>query len=217
MWDFGDGAASNAQSPTHTYFSPGTYRVVLTAAGPGGTVSKAASAQVTVSAAPGLPVGSGCSNGTPTEVLFGDQTVGTDDVSPAGSAIAFSTTANGCGKVGSLSVYLESDSTTTRLIVGVYSDENGHPGALLAQGSTSSPIAGAWNTISIQLREVYTGWVYWIAILGTQTGSLHFDTKAGSCSAETSAQSNLTTLPSTWNTGSVKGACQVSAYGSSAP
>jgi len=217
MWDFGDGAASNAQSPTHTYFLPGTYRVVLTAAGPGGTVSKTASAQVTVSATPGLPVGPGCSTGTPPQVLFGDQTVGTNDVSAVGSAIAFSTIASGCGNVGSLSVYLESNSTAARLIVGLYSDENGHPGRLFVHGSTSSPIAGAWNTISIPRLEVGTGLIYWIAILGTHTGLVHFDTKAGSCSAETSAQSNLTTLPLTWNTGSVKAACQVSAYGSSSP
>jgi PKD repeat protein len=218
MWDFGDGVVSNEQSPTHTYYLPGTYTVVLTAAGPGGTVSKTASAQVTVSAAPGLPVGTGCSTGIPTMVLFGDQTRGTDDVSAAGSAKAFSMTASGCGNVGSLSVYVENTSTATSLIVGLYSDANGHPGALLAQGSTSSPNPSAWNTISIPPRAVNTGGVYWIAILGTQTGSVHFDTKVGSCSVETSAQSNLTALPSTWTTGSVTGAfCQVSAYGSSTP
>ncbi len=217
VWDFGDGVTSSEPSPTHTYLLPGTYTVMLTASGPGGTVSKTASTPITVSAAPGVPVGTGCSSGTPPAALFGDQTVGTDDVSALGVATAFSTTASGCGNVGSLSVYLDSKSTATRLILGLYSDADGHPGTLLVQGSTSSPVAGAWNTISISPRSVGTGAVYWIAILGTQTGPVHFNTKAGSCAAEISAQSNLTALPSTWTTGSFKGACQVSAYGSSTP
>lgn len=31
LWDFGDGTSSNLQNPSHTYSSPGTYDVVLTA------------------------------------------------------------------------------------------------------------------------------------------------------------------------------------------
>ncbi len=36
-WDFGDGATSAEQNPTHTYDSPGIYDVTLTATGPGGS------------------------------------------------------------------------------------------------------------------------------------------------------------------------------------
>lgn len=36
LWDFGDGASSTAQNPSHTYYGPGTYTVSLTVAGPGG-------------------------------------------------------------------------------------------------------------------------------------------------------------------------------------
>ncbi len=35
-WDFGDGGASSAQHPSHTYETPGTYTVSLTATGEGG-------------------------------------------------------------------------------------------------------------------------------------------------------------------------------------
>jgi len=40
LWDFGDGTTSITQNPTHTYTSAGTYTVVLTANGPGGSASK---------------------------------------------------------------------------------------------------------------------------------------------------------------------------------
>jgi PKD repeat protein len=37
MWEFGDGAISYAANPTYTYYEHGTYRITLTATGPGGT------------------------------------------------------------------------------------------------------------------------------------------------------------------------------------
>lgn len=39
-WDFGDGASSNAQNPSHVYTQPGLYTVSLTVDGPGGTDSE---------------------------------------------------------------------------------------------------------------------------------------------------------------------------------
>ncbi|MFO7999752.1 MAG: PKD domain-containing protein [Marinilabilia sp.] len=36
-WEFGDGNISQEKAPTHTYRTPGTYHVKLTATGPGGT------------------------------------------------------------------------------------------------------------------------------------------------------------------------------------
>ena len=35
-WDFGDGSVSEEQHPSHTYSTPGSYKVVLTVRGPGG-------------------------------------------------------------------------------------------------------------------------------------------------------------------------------------
>ena len=48
-WDFGDGSTSTAQYPGHTYSSPGTYTVSLTATGPGGSNTNAQTNCVTVS------------------------------------------------------------------------------------------------------------------------------------------------------------------------
>ncbi|TAJ05758.1 PKD domain-containing protein [Marinilabiliaceae bacterium JC017] len=36
MWEFGDGNVSSEKEPEHTYYTPGNYRVKLTASGPGG-------------------------------------------------------------------------------------------------------------------------------------------------------------------------------------
>jgi PKD repeat protein len=36
-WDFGDGATSSQQNPTHLYAEAGDYVVRLTVSGPGGT------------------------------------------------------------------------------------------------------------------------------------------------------------------------------------
>jgi uncharacterized membrane protein len=36
-WDFGDGASSTDQHPTHAYEKPGTYVVILDVTGPDGT------------------------------------------------------------------------------------------------------------------------------------------------------------------------------------
>jgi PKD repeat protein len=36
-WDFGDGGSSTLASPSHVYTTPGTYTVVLTETGPGGS------------------------------------------------------------------------------------------------------------------------------------------------------------------------------------
>ncbi|QWZ06426.1 PKD domain-containing protein [Nocardioides panacis] len=51
-WDFGDGATSTAQSPTHTYGAPGSYTATLTATNAGGTTSATKSFSVSAPAAP---------------------------------------------------------------------------------------------------------------------------------------------------------------------
>jgi hypothetical protein len=53
-WDFGDGATSDEQNPTHTYAAHGDYVVTLTVTGPGGTDAETQ----TVSVKPPAPVAS---------------------------------------------------------------------------------------------------------------------------------------------------------------
>lgn len=51
LWNFGDGATSALQNPSHAFVAAGTYTVVLTATGPGGSGSTSRTVAVTGAAA----------------------------------------------------------------------------------------------------------------------------------------------------------------------
>jgi hypothetical protein len=151
-------------------------------------------------------------------MLLGDPSVeGQPDSSlPLGQAEAFQTMANASGSVQSLAFYLDSTSTVSQVVTGLYADTGGHPGTLLSQGKTTQLVAGAWNPIPLPATNVVAGTPFWIAIMGTSSGTMVFrDAAAGICSSETNAQSSLTALPSTWTTGTVFSTCPVSAFGDS--
>ena len=70
LWDFGDGATSNAISPVHSYSVGGTYNVVLTITNPGGCVSTVTQqVNVFTCAVAGLSVTNECV-GAPSTVTF---------------------------------------------------------------------------------------------------------------------------------------------------
>jgi len=86
--------------------------------------------------------------------------VGTSGVRPqadqngAGAAEAFRTTASASGTVTSMTVYVNAGSAATKLTVGLYNDNNGHPGTLLTQGSKTAPAAGASNDVTVPAAAV---------------------------------------------------------------
>lgn len=232
QWDFGDGNKSAEANPTYTYYRAGTYEVRLTAIGPGGTTSpphmirivvgagasgaQSGSQNLSVPSTARSPAALDCTaEGEQQEFVLGDNVLGTPDPARRGVAVAFSTSALDCGTVGRFSVYLDAKSSANKLVVGLYSDEGGHPGTLLTQGVMINPVAGTWNTVPVTPRSVTKGEVYWIALLGGQSGTVYYHTRAGSCAAETSAQSGLLSLPPAWFTGEIVGACPVAAYATS--
>jgi len=75
LWDFGDGATSTDQSPTHVYAVAGPYTVKLTVTGPGG--NDEVTQQVTVSAPPVAPVAAFTATPTYLSVAFTDTSTGT--------------------------------------------------------------------------------------------------------------------------------------------
>src|SRR4051795_6786157 len=150
------------------------------------------------------------------QTLIGNSTVQTTaDSNEAGTAEAFKATASASGTTTQMSVYVASGNTAPTVVVGIYSDANGHPGTLLTKGTRSAPTAGAWNTVTVPAASLTAGQTYWVGLLGTG-GTLQFRSGSGAaCRSEGSQSSRLSTLPSTWATGATWGTCPPSAYATS--
>ena len=141
-----------------------------------------------------------------TQVLVGAQQVQPSvDSNPAGVAEAFRFTAVGTGPAGTLSVYLDSTSAATSVTVGLYTNTAaGDPGTLLTAGTIATPHGGAWNTVTVPAAAVTAGTDYWLAVLAPRkAGTIAFRDLPGGTGGptQTSAHPSLTSLPSTWKTG----------------
>jgi fibronectin type 3 domain-containing protein len=181
----------------------GSHSITATARDAAGNTKTSTAVSVTVSNA-AAPSGT---------VLLGNQTVETNaDSDPPGTAEAFRYTAVASGSAGQLVLYLAPDNAATSVKLGLYSDNAGHPGSLLASGTVTSPSPGTWNTVNFTTPpSVTAGSNYWVGLLGTG-GTVSFRNQAtGSCS-ESASTTNLTSLPATWTTGPVWSNCQLSAY-----
>ena len=127
------------------------------------------------------------------------------DENVTGMAEASRTVARQAGTVKKLRVLLAKKSTAPVLVAGIYADNDGKPGVLLAQGTLSSPEANAWNEVSLPTTTIESGKPYWIAVLGVGRGKLMLRDEC--CGAvgwqptETSLDRRLTALPSVWATG----------------
>ena len=76
-WDFGDGATSTQQNPTHVYAAPGVYTVTLTASSESCSDNETKTNYITVSGAPTAAfAGSLVSGNAPFTVNFTDQSTG---------------------------------------------------------------------------------------------------------------------------------------------
>jgi hypothetical protein len=142
---------------------------------------------------------------TPSTVLVGDQKVeGFADSNPAGTAEAFQHTAQATGTAMKVGFYVDATNTASQISIGLYANSaGGHPGALLAQGSMSTPVNGQWNTATLGTGVSLTqGTKYWIAIVAP-SGTITFRDKQYGGKEETSAETNLTGLPATWHTGQI--------------
>ncbi len=152
--------------------------------------------------------------------MFGNEAVeSVIDRNPAGWPEAFPFADGKSGSVSSITAYVDSHSRATTLIAGLYSDENGQPGSLLASGSLTHPKAASWNRVQVNSATVAAGREYWIAVLGLG-GPLYFrDLDGASCTSQNALQTQLGSLASTWTSGPSWSTCRISAYarGSLAP
>ena len=138
------------------------------------------------------------------------------DFNNAGITEAFRTTSLAAGPLTALRIYLDNTSTATRVVVGLYANATtNRPGTLLTQATITAPVKNAWNTITVPTVQITPGTTYWVAVLGpTGSGLVRFrDRSNGTGAAETSSQTNLTTLPATWSRGTVYTDGPMSLYG----
>lgn len=139
------------------------------------------------------------------------------DSNSAGTAQAFRTrSGSSAGSVTRLHLYVDSSSTASKVIVGVYSETaKGRPGTLLAQATDSQLTKGAWNDVAVPAFTVGAGQRYWIAVLAPKgAGVIKFRNTAAGDGSETSKSTGLTALPATWATGNAWASSSLSAYGS---
>jgi concanavalin A-like lectin/glucanase superfamily protein/uncharacterized protein DUF4082 len=117
---------------------------------------------------------------SPPVFLVGHQAVASvPDSNLQGTAQAFQAQAAVTGWVTNLPVYVDTGSTATSLIAGIYSDNSGHPGSQLAQGTLSAPGSGGWKKVPLPPVRTTAGTKYWIAIL-SPNGVVNFRNEGGS-------------------------------------
>ncbi len=151
----------------------------------------------------------------PPVALGSDQVQPFVDENPAGTAEAFRSVAAAGGTSTAMKVYVDASNAADRLEVGVYADDDGHPGRLLSTGSIDHPTNGDWNTAELAPTELTAGTAYWLALLGPHdTGRLRFrDLVEGEGGAtEISAQTCLDRLPDPWRSGTAFGNAPASAH-----
>jgi concanavalin A-like lectin/glucanase superfamily protein/BACON domain-containing protein len=79
------------------------------------------------------------------------------------------------GTVDRVRLSVDSDSTASQLVLGVYADAGGTPGALLGSGTTSTVAPGEWNEVVLDPQpKLAVGRTYWVGVQNpaTSTGVL---------------------------------------------
>jgi hypothetical protein len=126
---------------------------------------------------------------------------GTPDPLTQGTVEATRFFATASGPVTSLSIFLDASNQATSVALGLYSDSNGVPTALLAQGSLSGRQNNAWNTVPIPSVSITSGTPYWIARLSTSGGSLVTRVNTAVPNPDRVDTRSLSSLPSTFSPG----------------
>ncbi|MCB0073825.1 MAG: hypothetical protein KDE20_20295 [Caldilineaceae bacterium] len=118
----------------------------------------------------------------------------TDDWGNANLLIAQETQLDTPATIASLSFYVTQTSGQLRL--GIYADNGGNPGALLAQTAAFTPGVG-WNTRPVLAPAHLAPGTYWLAYLA-QRNNLHF--RVANSGAARGYGYTFGTLPATFST-----------------
>ncbi len=145
--------------------------------------------------------------------LLGNQELGShqSDLS-SGRIAAFRLRTHTSGTTGVVHLYIDWGSTAQAVAIGIYSDDGGHPGSLLSEGSGSSLKTDTWSTVSVTPTPLASDTIYWLAVLG-EDGTLRYRSPGrGPCLSYTSVRTHLHRLPERWGRVDARTECPISAY-----
>lgn len=166
----------------------------------------------------GLAIGPATPSPRPAPALGSADLQSRVDTNPAGTAEAFQYTATSDATVRAFHLYVDAGNTASCVVVGVYDDNAGEPRTLLAHGTITNAIAGAWNVAPISPVSLQAGHRYWLAFLApTGEGAIAFRDQPDGTGGPTSlsAQSRLSAkhgLSSRWRSGTDYANSPASAY-----
>jgi hypothetical protein len=147
--------------------------------------------------------------------LLGDRGVGASPgYNDAGRAEAFLTTVGASGTARQLVLYVDTCSPASQVSVGLYANTAATaPGMLIAQATLAHPVSAAWNAIALPATAITAGTQDWIAVLAPSgAGRLRFRDGGAAGVSQTSAQTALTGLPTTWTPGTTYNSGPLAAY-----
>lgn len=133
-----------------------------------------------------------------------------------GTAQAFAVVAAANGNAARLGLYVDDTNQGTHVLVGLYADAAGQPGALIAQAALSGVQVGRgqWHEIALaQAPALVADRTYWIAVLSPRGGG-PFAYRAGASgpASVASASTRLTALPVTWSSAAAGGPATLAGY-----
>ena len=145
--------------------------------------------------------------------LVGDESVETQRMTlPAGHAVLYQYVATHSGQASVIRLYLDAGSATPVLRVALYSDQDGAPGTILAQGSAPGLVPG-WVSISIPPVSLLESKRYWIGVLAPfGGGSLNLRQTLSGGSSMASVQTSLAAFPQPFLPGPAAAQSPLSVY-----
>ena len=146
----------------------------------------------------------------PTAITIGDTTIESrDDSNNANCLTVQKATLSQTATIQSLSLYVNALGGNLRL--GLYADNAGAPGALLASTNEFTPTSTGWNTQNVVSPVSLTAGTYWLAYL-PQSNNLGFKMSNNSSGTALWINVNYGPLPATFPSASGGGAGQWSFY-----
>jgi hypothetical protein len=133
-----------------------------------------------------------------------------------GAAKAFAVVATATGVAAKIGLYIDDTNQAKQVLVGLYADAAGQPGALLAQTTFNCGVTcrGQWHELTLGAAPAIAIYKrYWIALLPVPTGGpLAYRASTTGAPVVSSASAHLTALPATWKSAPASSKATLAGY-----